>query len=496
MTGLVVIVEGADYSVPFCFGGDTMIFKKGNFVKYFYVAYVLAVFSTIICGLVVVGYCSSVYKDGRVKDVESICNLFVDEIRSEYEYTSSMYSDSIQRTFDCFTEAYDITIYVYDENGNIVLSSVDDDLPLSADIKEKLSDDKYLYLDSNAISKDIPMITYARRFYIKSDSTRSQRMYLTAYCSTGNMSTVTAKMVIVLVVCSFIFLLIIRFLLKHIATKFVASTKEFIRITEKYSKGDFSEKLDVDKMANLSECAKYVNALAATAENADETSKTFIANVSHELRTPMTTIGGFVDGILDGTIPKSHQQEYLILVSKEIKRLRVLITSMLNMTRYEIGTLKPNFNKTNLTDLVIQTVLMFEKKIETKNLEIEGLDSERITAEVDSDLIQQVIYNLVENAVKFVNTGGTISFLFEKNEDGTCTVGIRNTGEGLKNDEMQQLFDRFYKTDASRGKDKDGLGLGLSISRKIINLHHGTIVVKSVYGEYTEFDIHLPEKQK
>ena len=165
---------------------------------------------------------------------------------------------------------------------------------------------------------------------------------------------------------------------------------------------------------------------------------------------------------------------------------------MLNMSRFEAGTLRPNFQETNLTELVIKVVLMFEKRIEEKKLEIEELDSSRLFAVVDADLMQQVIYNLVENAVKFVNEGGTLSFTFEEKED-MCTVGIKNTGEGLKDSEIEQVFNRFYKTDSSRGKDKTGLGLGLSISRKIVHLHNGHIVVKSVYGEYTEFLVQIPK---
>ncbi|MDE6538944.1 MAG: HAMP domain-containing histidine kinase, partial [Ruminococcus sp.] len=269
---------------------------------------------------------------------------------------------------------------------------------------------------------------------------------------------------------------------------------DIIRILKKYSKGDFSEKIN-DNMPFTDETAKYINKLASDVETSEETGKTFIANVSHELRTPITTIGGFVDGILDGTIPKNRRNEYLVLVSNEIQRLKVLISSMLNMSRFESGTLKPNFQKTNLTDLVIKTAFMFEKKIESKNVEVEEFDAEDLTAEVDPDLMQQVIYNLMENAVKFVNTGGKISFRFEKEGD-MCIIGIRNTGEGLKDNEIQQVFDRFYKTDSSRGKDTTGLGLGLSISRRIVHINNGQIVVKSIYGEYTEFQVQLPEKQK
>ena len=165
---------------------------------------------------------------------------------------------------------------------------------------------------------------------------------------------------------------------------------------------------------------------------------------------------------------------------------------MLNMTKFESGTMMPNFRETNLTDLVIQTVLMFEKKIDEKNIEILGLDSERLIAVADADLMQQVIYNLVENAVKFVNTGGTLTFEFEK-VDGMNCFSIKNTGEGLRDNEIQQVFDRFYKTDESRGKDAAGLGLGLAISRKIVHLHKGHIIVKSVYGEYTKFIIQIPD---
>ncbi len=265
-----------------------------------------------------------------------------------------------------------------------------------------------------------------------------------------------------------------------------------LRIIEKYTKGDFSEKLTTDLSPSLQHISERVNTLASNIEKSEEVSNTFIANVSHELRTPITTIGGFVDGILDGTIKKSKQQEYLILVSHEIQRLKILISSMLNMSRFESGTMSPNFKETNLTDLVIKVVLMFEKKIEDKKLQVEELDSNRLSAVVDPDLMQQVIYNLVENAVKFVNKGGTLSFSFDKN-DNICTIGIRNTGEGLKNSEIQQVFDRFYKTDSSRGKDATGLGLGLSISRKIVHLHNGHIIVKSVYGEYTEFQIQIPQ---
>jgi signal transduction histidine kinase len=143
--------------------------------------------------------------------------------------------------------------------------------------------------------------------------------------------------------------------------------------------------------------------------------------------------------------------------------------------------------------LLIKTVLMFEKRITDKNVEVEGLEDAALQLYADEDLLFQVLYNLIENAVKFVNEGGVISFELQK-ENGMASITVKNTGEGLADDELSKVFDRFYKTDTSRSQDKTGLGLGLSIARKIVHLHEGHIVVRSVKGEYTAFEVQLPVK--
>ena len=220
----------------------------------------------------------------------------------------------------------------------------------------------------------------------------------------------------------------------------------------------------------------------------------FIANVSHELRTPMTSIGGFVDGMLDKTIPPEEQEHYLKIISSEVHRLTRLVRSMLNLAKIEAGELKPNFTSFSVLDPIVDTLVTFEKRLEEKQIEIRGLDTDKIyRLWADNDLIHQVIYNLLENAIKFVDKGGYISFHFE--EVGYLTViYIRNSGEGLSQEELSLVFDRFYKTDKSRGMDATGVGLGLNIVRSIIKLHGGKIQVRSVLGEYTEFMFSLPNK--
>ena len=143
--------------------------------------------------------------------------------------------------------------------------------------------------------------------------------------------------------------------------------------------------------------------------------------------------------------------------------------------------------------LAFRTILMFESRLEKRNITLEGLDSEPVQVWGDPDLIGQVIYNLFENATKFVNTGGTITFTF-KDEPNSTSIAIRNTGAGISKEELPKIFERFYKSDDSRSHDKTGLGIGLDITKHIVRLHKAQISVSSEEGEYTEFLIRLPKK--
>jgi signal transduction histidine kinase len=168
---------------------------------------------------------------------------------------------------------------------------------------------------------------------------------------------------------------------------------------------------------------------------------------------------------------------------------------MLNISKYESGEIKLQRYRFDLTSLTQKTVLLFEKRIDAKYVDVLGLDEDPHFIEADMDLIQQVIYNLTENAVKFVNKDGYIQYTFTESE-GMISLAIRNSGEGLSEDEMPLVFDRFYKTDKSRGIHAQGLGLGLNIARSIIEIHGGKIMVKSLKGEYTEFTFTIPKAEK
>ncbi|MBR3962977.1 MAG: HAMP domain-containing histidine kinase [Oscillospiraceae bacterium] len=267
--------------------------------------------------------------------------------------------------------------------------------------------------------------------------------------------------------------------------------REMAAAAKSFSTGDFTVRVPAEGEDEIAQLARSFNHMADSMADLESVRRSFIANVSHELKTPMMTIGGFIDGILDGTVPKEKHKQYLAIVSEEVKRLSRMVKSMLSIARIEAGDMKINPTDFDINELVCRTVFAFEQKIEEKKLEIMGLESDEVFVKADNDLIHQVVYNLIDNAVKFVNEGGCISFSYAQ-KDGSVFVSVRNTGVGIAQQELPRLFDRFYKTDKSRSLDKTGVGLGLYIVQTIVNQHKGDLLVKSVEGEYTEFTFSIP----
>lgn len=291
-----------------------------------------------------------------------------------------------------------------------------------------------------------------------------------------------------------IVVVLISFIASYIVSMQMARPLKIISdATEHYAEGDFSVKIKASQIyTELTELMNSVNKMADSLALLEESRSSFVANVSHELKTPMTTISGFIDGILDGTIPEKDQQKYLHIVSDEVKRLSRLVVAMLNMSKIEAGKLELKKSDFNIREILTRTLLSFEKFIEDKNIEIEGCeDLEDVHINADEALINQVIYNLIDNAVKFTPEGGTIT-LSLKQENGKALFSIRNTGKGISPKDCGLIFDRFYKVDKSRGLDSKSFGMGLYIVKNIIELHKGTINLNSIVNKYTEFNIKLP----
>ncbi len=277
--------------------------------------------------------------------------------------------------------------------------------------------------------------------------------------------------------------------------KLAKPLREMAIATKHFGEGDFSVRVPVGSCDEIGELACAFNQMAETLAAGESMRRNFIANTSHELKTPMTTIAGFVDGILDGTIPEEKRSHYLRIVSQEVKRLSRLVKTMLDLSKIDSGEMKLCPTRFDLSNTVFVTLLSFEKAIEDKKIEIRGLETaSSLFVDGDPDMIHQVLYNLLENAVKFTNVEGYIDIRLAETND-RVTVTIKNSGPGIPADEVAMIFDRFYKTDKSRSQDKNGMGLGLYIVRTIIRLHGGEICVSSVENEFCQFEFWLPKKK-
>ncbi len=287
--------------------------------------------------------------------------------------------------------------------------------------------------------------------------------------------------------------LLLAFVAVYVLTyNLIRPLREMSAATKRYAHGDFSYRVQSHGSGELAELATAFNSMAKALAVLESSRRSFVANVSHELKTPMTTIGGFIDGILDGTIPKEQQKHYLEIVSAEVKRLARLVMTMLNMSKIEAGELKLQPSKFDISAQLFQVFLLFEQSIERKKIEIAGLeDMQSVTVEADPDMIHQVLYNLIDNAVKFTQEGGQIAASILSDSEKVI-VRIRNTGAGISSEEIGKIFERFYKVDKSRSFDVKGAGLGLYIVRSIIEMHGGQITAKSEEGKYTEFVFWIP----
>ena len=243
----------------------------------------------------------------------------------------------------------------------------------------------------------------------------------------------------------------------------------------------------------VDELAVAFNSMAASLEKSEYQRQEFVANVSHELKTPMTTIGGYIDGILDGTIPESKQRHYMQIVSDETKRLARLVRSMLDISQLqgEGGIPAEKLSRFEVEECAGQMLITFEQKIMKKNIHVDvDMPEYPVYTIANRDYISQVIYNLLDNAVKFCPQDGTL-WLTVREGENKVYVSIANEGATIPPEELSLLFDRFHKIDKSRTRNSDGWGLGLYIVKTIIGLHGENISVTSLDGK-TEFTFTLP----
>ena len=274
--------------------------------------------------------------------------------------------------------------------------------------------------------------------------------------------------------------------------RMVAPLRTMSRAARHFASGKFDVRVPVTGSDEIAELAQAFNNMAEGLAAIDEMQRSFIANVSHDLRTPMTTISGFIDGILSGAIPQEKQEYYLGVISSEVRRLSRLVSTLLDISRIQAGERKFTMANFDVCELSRQVLISFEQKIEARSLDVSfECDDEHMEVSADRDAIHQVLYNICDNAIKFATDGGKYQIRITE-RDHKIYVSVFNEGVGIPEADLPHVFDRFYKSDKSRGLDKTGVGLGMYISRTIIEAHGEKIWAESEAGKWCRFTFTLP----
>ena len=406
------------------------------------------------------------------KLLNNVCEETISTL-SEYEQTQAF------STISALSRVNNTQIFIIDDKGRVTFCNCDD-----------FSDNLYCVHTSTIISKKfISSVNSQGVFELSSiDGLLDKMSYVYAQKSTSETpfyvltasSVMSAseilKLLLGLYVAAAILPLLFMFVVEYgIVYRLFRPLKYMSEAAKSIAKGDFSKRVPVMSNDEIGELSVLFNRMTDSLSRTERTGKSFVANISHELRTPMTTISGFIDGILDGTIDENRREYYLKIVSDEVKRMARLVQSMLSLTRLEFDE-NP-------------------QKISDKNIDIVGIDTLSQTMLYgDLDLLHQVVYNLVDNAVKFTHYGGKIEFQLHRIEEN-LEFKIKNSGDGIPQPDLPHILEKFYKIDKSRSAHKESLGLGLYICKTIIELHSGLITVKSDSESYTEFKIRLPIKK-
>ena len=281
--------------------------------------------------------------------------------------------------------------------------------------------------------------------------------------------------------------LMISFMASSVTTmRQIQPIRDMAQATRRYAEGDFDIRMkDYGRDDEISELAASFNNMADSLQQTERQRREFIANISHELKTPMTTIAGYTDGILDGTIPPESERQYLQIISDESRRLSRLVRRMLDVSQLQAMDPLRNGSHFDICESMRRVLISMEKKINDRHLDVDAdIPEEPILVLGDNDMITQVIYNLLENAAKFATHGSTL-YLGVAAIDGKARVTVRNVGETISPEELPMLFERFHKSDKSRSEDKDGVGLGLYIVKTILEQHKEKIYVTSENGVTT-----------
>lgn len=454
---------------------------------------IIIVITVLLLGLffALAGYTTYAVQNALVEEKQS--NL-INEANLLAEQTISSYWQGItsleylQLRFDEFEDTLKTKVWFFSENGELIVASNSAELSVMPNnilaIDPELNLDKgftqtgtfYNMFSGTMISSGIPIT-----------AGDNQKGYLILHTSMEELDSLQNDMLGIMYMPFFVILLVIVCVLAYLSRTIIRPITKLNTAAREYAKGNFETKTGVKRKDEIGELSDSLEYMAGELNKLDEYRKNFIANISHDFRSPLTSIKGYLEAMLDGTIPPEKYNRYLNIVLNESKRLTKLTSGLLELNDFD--TYGPVLKKQNfdIVDVIRETRNTVEGVYEKKKIDFQlKCPAEDTVVYADKMKIGQVVHNLIDNAIKFSPKGGKITVtVYDKN--GKVFVSVKDQGPGIEKDKQKRVFDRFYKTDSSRGKDKQGTGLGLSITKEIIKAHGENINLISTEGAGSEF---------
>ncbi len=461
-----------------------------------YLKFLLAYLIFGIFGFVVVAtFVSSMTKDHLVKtqseamydEATMIANTYAVDL-----YNNEAALDTVKRQLDALDVFSGATLWIINPSGRLILSSK---LPLN--LKEEVliqgfdptvtGSSYYIegrffnYFEEDYLSVFAPITS---NFKVKG--------YVVMHYPMSSLEQERERLLAIDYL-----MLVILFLLSLIILIFFTEmvympVRKITEATEQYAAGNMHYELSMDSDDEIGYLGATVSYMAQEIASAEDDQKKFIANVSHDFRSPLTSIKGYLEAMLDGTIPPEMHEKYLNIVLNETERLRKLTNGLLTLNNLNTAGMLLDVSVFDINREIRNVVATFEGTCIKKAIAIELiLTGDELPVKADCEKIKQVLYNLVDNAIKFSHPDSIIKIETSEKRN-KAFVSVKDSGIGIPKEQLNQIFDRFYKSDLSRGKDRKGTGLGLSITREIIRAHGENINVISTEGIGSEFIFSLP----
>lgn len=460
--------------------------KKTLYLKFILAYFIFGVFSFIIVTIFV----PNMTAERLVR--EKAEHLYVEAGRISATYATGLYAsetdlETVKNQLDSLAVYLDSTIRIINPSGRLVL---DTDIPLNVEDVVMIEnfdptdtggsyymiDNFFGNFESEMLSVFSPIIA---NYAVKG--------YVVIHCSMEEIQMACNSMLNISYITLVILLLLSLIILIFFTEMVYIPLRKITYAAEQYATGNMHYEFQVDSNDEMGYLAACLNYMAGEIAGAEDDQKKFVANVSHDFRSPLTSIRGYLEAMIDGTIPEDMHGKYLNIVLNETERLTKLTSSLLALNNLNTKGMLLDFTDFDINSVIRSTAASFEGTCRKKTIAIEMiLTGEQMPVHADKEKIQQVLYNLLDNAIKFSHHDSVIKVetTVKKNH---LFVSVKDTGIGIPKEDLKLIWNRFYKSDLSRGKDKKGTGLGLSIVKEILNSHGEHVNVISTEGVGSEF---------